>query len=273
MAPDIRELGWHYGRSLTLENNSGEQTFCDKCLILGINLGSSHKFTYDDGSLSTRYSGILESGTVQLTPANIKHNASWENACFNLMFLDTIRLGELFENTPISLLSIDSPKILMKNKFLALTVKELINAVTQKSMNVYLESLLISIFYNIQYNVSQHNNIGVHKGLSRQDPRWLKLYQYIEDNIDKKLHLDELANQVNLSKFHFSREYKRIFGETIFESIKRKRLEYAASLLRNTDMNISEIARFSGFVSLSHFSYSFKVFYKVSPMTYRSEQK
>ncbi|GEM_PF-2187764 len=54
-----------------------------------------------------------------------------------------------------------------------------------------------------------------------------RTFDYIENNIDKPITLEELASVANFSKFHFSRIFQSIIGETPFQFIVRVRLEKA----------------------------------------------
>src|SRR5690554_2169515 len=60
-----------------------------------------------------------------------------------------------------------------------------------------------------------------------------KVFDYIDENIDAQLNLDDLAKVSHFSKFHFSRIFSALVGETPFKFIQRIRLERAnhASLL------------------------------------------
>ncbi|NCB25391.1 MAG: AraC family transcriptional regulator, partial [Bacteroidia bacterium] len=71
---------------------------------------------------------------------------------------------------------------------------------------------------------------------------------YIESNIENPMTLEELATVANFSKFHFSRLFQSIVGETPFQFILRVRLEKAATfILNNNNESISEIAYKCGF--------------------------
>ncbi|MHC1705942.1 MAG: GyrI-like domain-containing protein [Bacteroidales bacterium] len=97
-----------------------------------------------------------------------------------------------------------------------------------------------------------------------------KAFDYIESNIDKPMTLDELASVASFSKFHFSRIFQAIVGETPFQFIQRLRIEKAASLiLMNKNHAISTIAFKCGFSDISVFSRCFKNYFKVSATEYK----
>lgn len=89
-----------------------------------------------------------------------------------------------------------------------------------------------------------------------------KVLDYIEDNIDKDLSLPELAAESHFSKYHFSRIFDAMVGETSFKFIKRVRLEKAATRLRlYPDETITKIAFECGFNDLAVFSRNFSDFF------------
>ena len=84
------------------------------------------------------------------------------------------------------------------------------------------------------------------------------------------LDVPALARAANLSPAHFSREFRRAFGETPHQYLLTRRLERAAALLRNTDRSIAEICFAVGLRSLGSFTTSFGRAYGVSPAAYRA---
>lgn len=97
------------------------------------------------------------------------------------------------------------------------------------------------------------------------------VFDYIENNLDKDLSLDELAEVSCFSKYHFSRIFDAMVGETPFEFIKRIRLEKAASLLRiHPRQTVTEIALDCGFNNLEVFSRNFNRYFGQSPTEWRN---
>lgn len=94
---------------------------------------------------------------------------------------------------------------------------------------------------------------------------------HIEKRLDSEFSLSELAKVSNFSKFHFSRIFLGLTGETPFQLILRLRLEKAASLLIHGNDSISDIAYTCGFKSLSVFSKNFKLHFKESATSFRKK--
>ena len=84
------------------------------------------------------------------------------------------------------------------------------------------------------------------------------------------LDVDDLARAAGLSRAHFSREFRRAFGEPPHAYLLTRRLERAAALLRNTDRSVTDICFSVGLLSLGSFTTSFTRTYGVSPTAYRA---
>ncbi len=84
------------------------------------------------------------------------------------------------------------------------------------------------------------------------------------------LDVPDLARIAHLSPAHFSREFRKAFGETPHQYLLTRRLERAAALLRNTDYTVSEICFTVGLQSVGSFTSSFGRAYGCSPTAYRA---
>jgi AraC-like DNA-binding protein len=84
------------------------------------------------------------------------------------------------------------------------------------------------------------------------------------------LDVPALARAARLSPAHFSREFRRAFGETPHRYLLTRRLERAAALLRNTDRSVADICFTVGLRSVGSFTTSFGRTYGRSPTAYRA---
>src|SRR3954469_4237411 len=85
------------------------------------------------------------------------------------------------------------------------------------------------------------------------------------------LDVDDLAGAAGLSRAHFSREFRRAFGDSPHQYLLTRRLERAAALLRNTDRSVADICLDVGLQSVGSFTTSFTRAYGKSPTVYRAE--
>jgi AraC-like DNA-binding protein len=84
------------------------------------------------------------------------------------------------------------------------------------------------------------------------------------------LGVEDLAGAAGLSRAHFSREFRRTFGESPHAYLLTRRLERAAALLRTTDRSVAEICLAVGLTSVGSFTTSFKRMHGMSPTAYRA---
>jgi AraC-like DNA-binding protein len=84
------------------------------------------------------------------------------------------------------------------------------------------------------------------------------------------LDVDDLARAAGLSRAHFSRGFRRAFGEPPHTDLLTRRMERAAALLRSTDRSVADICFSVGLQSVGSFTTSFKRIYGVTPTAYRA---
>ncbi len=84
------------------------------------------------------------------------------------------------------------------------------------------------------------------------------------------LGVDDLARAAGLSRAHFSREFRRAFGESPHAYLLTRRLERAGALLRMTDRSVADVCFSVGLQSVGSFTTSFTRTYDVSPLAYRA---
>ena len=99
----------------------------------------------------------------------------------------------------------------------------------------------------------------------------MKTLSYIEE-FYKNGSLSELARELNYDIAWLSREIKRKTNKTYTELLQEKRMSQAGYLLRNTDINIDEIALRIGYENVSYFHRLFYKYYKKTPRAYRCEK-
>ncbi len=91
----------------------------------------------------------------------------------------------------------------------------------------------------------------------------------VDTRYAEPLSVEEMARAAGLSRAHFSREFRRAFGEPPHAYLLTRRLERAAALLRNTDRSVAEVCFSVGLQSVGSFTTSFTTTYGLSPTAYR----
>src|SRR5215813_5567862 len=98
----------------------------------------------------------------------------------------------------------------------------------------------------------------------------LRARDLVDARYAEPLGVDDLARAAGLSRAHFSREFRRAFGETPHQYLLTRRLERAASLLRMTDRTVADICCMVGLTSVGSFTSSFRRMFGCPPTAYRA---
>src|SRR6266446_10527679 len=99
----------------------------------------------------------------------------------------------------------------------------------------------------------------------------LRARDLVDARYAEPLGVADLARTAGLSRAHFSREFRRAFGESPHAYLLTRRLERAAALLRSTDRTVADICFAVGLQSVGSFTTSFTRTYGRSPTVYREE--
>ena len=98
----------------------------------------------------------------------------------------------------------------------------------------------------------------------------LRAKDLVDARYREPLDVRALARAARLSPAHFSREFRRAFGQPPHQYLLMRRLERAAALLRNTDRSVADICLTVGLASVGSFTTSFGRTFGLSPTAYRA---
>lgn len=118
--------------------------------------------------------------------------------------------------------------------------------------------------------IAEPNVIGPVENYSAQME---SVMEYIDTHFTENINLDEISTAFYINKYHLTREFKKAYGETIFQHIISRRINYAKELLASTDKSIEEIAHQCGFNDQSNFSRQFKKCEGLCALTYRKNNR
>ena len=100
-----------------------------------------------------------------------------------------------------------------------------------------------------------------------------KVHAYIDSHITGPVLVADLCALVQCSKAHFSRSFKRTFGESPHSFIVRRRVELAAQYMLTTDASLSDIASRCGFADHAHLCKRFRQALDQTPAAWRREHR
>lgn len=99
-----------------------------------------------------------------------------------------------------------------------------------------------------------------------------KILHYVDENLNKEITFENLAEKFRYSPFHFHRIFTSITGQTITNYIKRRRLTLAHQKLCETNERIADICYETGFNSIQAFNRAFKEAFHMQPSQVRAEK-
>ena len=99
--------------------------------------------------------------------------------------------------------------------------------------------------------------------------RLKEMINYLHQHYAEKINLQQVAATVNISERECLRCFNKIIGTTPMKYLTRYRISVAAGLLANSDMNVTEVCRLTGFESPSHFALTFRKMVEMTPREYR----
>jgi AraC family transcriptional regulator len=105
-------------------------------------------------------------------------------------------------------------------------------------------------------------------------PPWLRqLHELLSENPCGKFALADLATLVGIHPVHVSRQFKRYYGEPLWDHVRRRRIEIGAQKLLSGWGTLCEIAHSLGFSDHAQFTRTFKRFMGVTPSELRFRQR
>lgn len=106
-----------------------------------------------------------------------------------------------------------------------------------------------------------------------RDPRVERVIDFMKANLDRRIHLIDLARVANLSTFRFSHLFKTDTGLPPGEFLIRLRMEKARELLASTRLSVKEIRAITGYANSSTFISHFRRYFGLSPSEYRKNAR
>jgi AraC family transcriptional regulator len=105
----------------------------------------------------------------------------------------------------------------------------------------------------------------------RRFPKWLeRVRDILEQRFAEPFKLSEMAAEAGVHPVHLAREFRKHYGTSVGEYLRKVRIEYACRELMDSNAAVANIAFAAGFADQSHFSRTFKRFCGTTPARYRA---
>ena len=96
-----------------------------------------------------------------------------------------------------------------------------------------------------------------------------EIHDHLTEHMEQRVTIEELAHRYLINPTTLKTVFKQVYGSSLAAHMKEHRMEKAASLLRETDMSVAEIAGQVGYESQSKFTAAFKEQFGQLPTAYR----
>ena len=276
--PDLAsyDAGWHGITLETFNVPSGETPEC--CLDLytiGIYLGPDLDVQIRQIAENRCEQATVSSGSATIFPVHRSHFHEWDkNSRTMCLTLDP----DLLRSNATALLGRDHVELLPKFGFqdgLIYQIGLALRAELQTSASsdrLYAEALTNALAVHLikHYSTLDKPSLNCKGALSSH--RLKLVIDYINDNLEQELSLQDLAAIAQLSQYHFCRAFKRSTGLSPHKYLTQQRIEQVKQLLQQSSMTLAEIAVACGFTHQSHLHRHFKRSTGVTPTVWMSDR-
>lgn len=221
----------------------------------------------------------LKSGDILLIPPNTLHqldiNDSKETYERIVLWINPKYITKLSSAQTHLAISFENCKngknYLIRDDMLCPEIKfalfALYNCSKEYGADIFAEIQIKSILLSLaKYSVNP-NNKAVTTYTKKPNPLIKKTVDYIDNNLDKPLSLDNLSEMAFVNKYHLSRLFKKETNTTLHQYILKKRLVLSKQLIEQ-NYPIIELYSKCGFSDYSHFFRAFKQEFGITPKKY-----
>ena len=206
------------------------------------------------------------------------HEAESSSFCIVTHFSEDITKSDFFR-----IPELEKVRELLKQSHLGLrfkvedhsTIRETLERMTQlEGLEYYIEMLKVfNLLLQVEDRDKLSNPIDRTLVFSKNLEKINKVYEYVFQNIQEGIRLEEAAALLNMAPSSFCRFFKKKTDLTFMEYVKRVRVGMAAKLLAESDRQITRICFDSGYNNLANFNHYFKNVMGQTPSEYRKSFK
>ena len=185
--------------------------------------------------------------------------------CFDLDLLYDKTLKNELENGTVTF-----KNVVESNEKYAVLVKEAFESDATRK-----DGWELKVIGNISllFSALKEDKFILAKNTNDKKPICHKIIDYINKNYTNDITSSDIAKELFLNHSYFCRMFRDNFGHCFQNDLCMYRIQKSKSYLKNTDMDVSEIASLVGFNSFSYYSKKFKEYTCLKPSEYRNNEK
>lgn len=141
-----------------------------------------------------------------------------------------------------------------------------------KIQMLYLQSKVLELIYH-EFLPLEEKKTREYIVFSNYDKNALKKARDIifSSNLQNPPSTKELSKMVHLNEFKLKFGFKKLYGTSIYQSILTCKMNSAKKMLKNNELNVSEVAKICGYNHISSFSQAFKRHFGINPKSISKE--
>ena len=270
-----KDLGWQDIRVLHVRSEDGDMDLPpldNHCVIVQLSASGYVTATINGQA----FENFLSPGDVTIIPAGVSSRWRWADSGPHEMlhvYLEPSFVKKTAETCDLNhdQMAIE-PQIAVRDEQLSHMAMSLLCELNAENIvgRLYADSVASAFAIQLIRRYSVLKDVGMTKG-GMAPHKLRRALEFISDKLEQQqgIALEVVAQEVGMSRYHFSRVFKESMGLSPINYIVRQRIERAKKLLAETDLPIADIALQAGFSGQSHFTTFFSKLVGLTPRSFR----
>jgi AraC family transcriptional regulator len=272
-----KDLGWQDIRVLHVRNKYGDMDLPpleNHCVIVQL-----EPSVYATANINGQdFYNFLSPGDISIIPAGVPSHWRWRDSRPHEtlhIYLEPNFVQKTAESCDLNhdQMAIE-PQIAVRDEQLSHMAMSLLYELKAENVvgRLYADSVASVLAIQLVRRYSCLKDVGIRKG-GMAPHKLRRALEFISENLQRQhaIALDVVAQEVGMSRYHFSRVFKESMGLSPINYIVRQRIERAKKLLAETDLPIADIALQAGFSGQSHFTTFFRKLVGLTPRSFRRQ--
>ena len=142
----------------------------------------------------------------------------------------------------------------------------------QKLLTLYLEELLIHVIR--RYTMAHYSaSAGIYDSCQSTSETCRNIIHYLEQHIRESMTINEISKSNMIGRSQLQKLFRDQYQCGVIEFFSRMKIDFAKQLIRENDMNFTQISDFLGYSSIHYFSRQFKKLSGMTPTEYATSIK